>query len=58
MARDREDVQVNAQVMMAEGVRLFMLDRVAEAAAAFESDTSWQKMRGFAARTCYRCARG
>jgi two-component system sensor kinase len=36
LQRPREDVQVSAQVMMAEGVRLFMLDRVEEAADFFE----------------------
>jgi len=34
--RQREDVQVSAQVMLAEGVRLFTLDRVEEAAGVFE----------------------
>jgi two-component system sensor kinase len=36
LQRPREDVQVSAQVMMAEGVRLFMLDLVEEAADVFE----------------------
>jgi two-component system sensor kinase len=36
LRRPREDVQVSAQVMLAEGVRLFMLDRVEEAAKVFE----------------------
>ncbi len=34
--RPREDAQVSAQVMLAEGVRLFTLDRVEEAAVVFE----------------------
>ncbi len=34
--RPRADVQVSAQVMLAEGVRLFMLDRAEEAAVVFE----------------------
>ena len=36
LQRPREDVRCSAQVMLAEGVRLFMLDRVEEAAAVFE----------------------
>ncbi len=36
LGRDRTDVQVTGQVLMAEGVRLFMLDRPAEAAEVFE----------------------
>ncbi len=36
LQRPRADVQVSAQVRLAEGVRLFRLDRVEEAAAAFE----------------------
>jgi eukaryotic-like serine/threonine-protein kinase len=34
--RPRNDVQVTAQLMFAEGVRLFMLDRVGEAADVFD----------------------
>jgi len=34
--RPRADAQVSAQVLLAEGVRLFTLDRVEEAAAQFE----------------------
>jgi signal transduction histidine kinase/CheY-like chemotaxis protein/tetratricopeptide (TPR) repeat protein len=34
--RPREDAQGSAQVMLAEGVRLYMLDRFEEAAAVFE----------------------
>jgi signal transduction histidine kinase/CheY-like chemotaxis protein/tetratricopeptide (TPR) repeat protein len=36
LQRPREDIQVTAQLMLADGVRLFMLDRVAEAAVVFE----------------------
>ncbi|MDA1052332.1 MAG: DUF2791 family P-loop domain-containing protein [Planctomycetota bacterium] len=36
LQRPREDVQVSAQVLMAEGVRLFMLDRAEEAADVFQ----------------------
>ena len=36
LQRRREDVQVSAQVMLAEGVRLFALNRVAAAATVFE----------------------
>lgn len=36
LRRHREDVQVSAQVLMAEGVRLFMLDQVDEAADVFQ----------------------
>jgi two-component system sensor kinase len=37
LQRPRHDVQASAQVMLAEGVRLFMLDRVEAAAAVFEN---------------------
>ena len=36
LERPREDVQVSAQVMLAEGIRLMSLDRNPEAAALFE----------------------
>src|SRR5207253_655871 len=36
LKRERYDVQGGAQVQLAEGVRLFMLDRVEEAAVVFE----------------------
>ena len=36
LQRERYDIQVGAQVHLAEGVRLFMLDRVEEAAVVFE----------------------
>ncbi len=37
LQRPRSDVQVSAQVMFAEGVRLFMLDQVEEAAVVFQN---------------------
>lgn len=37
LKRSRDDVQVSAQVMLAEGLRLFMLERFAEAAVVFEN---------------------
>jgi two-component system sensor kinase len=37
LRRPREDVQGSAMVMLAEGVRLFLLDRVEEAATVFEN---------------------
>jgi two-component system sensor kinase len=37
LARPREDVQGSAMVMLAEGVRLFALDRVEEAAVVFQN---------------------
>ena len=36
LQRPREDVQVSAQVLIAEGVRLFMMERFREAADTFE----------------------
>src|SRR5262249_42885474 len=36
LARPRKDAQVSAPLCLAEGVRLFMLDRADEAAAVFE----------------------
>lgn len=42
----REDVQANSQVRLAEGVRLFMLDRVDEAAAVFETARQFAAKRG------------
>jgi two-component system sensor kinase len=36
LQRQRADLQISAQVMLAEGIRLFMLDRVEEAAGVFE----------------------
>ena len=42
----RADVQVSAQVMLAEGVRLFMLGRVEEAAAVFETARQFAEKKG------------
>lgn len=46
LQRPRADVQVSAQVILAEGVRLFMLDRVVEAAAVFENGCQLVKKAG------------
>ncbi|MEJ7594160.1 MAG: hypothetical protein WKF77_21690 [Planctomycetaceae bacterium] len=44
--RPRVDVQVMAQVMLAEGVRLFMMDREFEAAVLFERGHQLAERRG------------
>jgi two-component system sensor kinase len=46
LQRPRADVQVSAQVMLAEGVRLFMLDRVEEAAVIFDQGSNLAARRG------------
>ena len=44
--RPREDVQGTAQVKLAQGVRLFMLDRVEEAADVFEKTYQFTDQKG------------
>jgi two-component system sensor kinase len=44
--RPRADVQVSAQLMLAEGVRLFRLDRVEEAATVFETALQLAESKG------------
>ncbi|MBX9679349.1 MAG: response regulator [Gemmataceae bacterium] len=44
--RPREDVQGSAQVQLAAGVRLFMLDRVEEAAVVFEKAHQFTERKG------------
>jgi two-component system sensor kinase len=46
LQRPREDVQVSAQVMMAEGVRLFAQDHLAEAAEVFEQALQLAENKG------------
>ncbi len=46
LQRPREDVQVSAQVMLAEGVRLLALDRLQEAADQFEDAYQFAAEKG------------
>jgi two-component system sensor kinase len=46
LRRPRADVQGGAQVMLAEGVRLFLLDRVEEAAVVFEKAHDFAEEKG------------
>jgi signal transduction histidine kinase/CheY-like chemotaxis protein/tetratricopeptide (TPR) repeat protein/tRNA A-37 threonylcarbamoyl transferase component Bud32 len=48
LQRPREDVQVSAQLMLAEGVRLFRLDRVEVAAAIIEQGQQLAEKAGVA----------
>ena len=46
LGRQRTDIQVTAQVIVAEGIRLFMLERVEEASVVFESGHKLVEAKG------------